>query len=747
MSPAKAAARASLGRRAAWQLRRFTRATAGLAIALLSALLVASGALADASFAAPRTLDVVLVAIVLTVVAASLAARLGFTPPTARAQRSSVLLRYAGALLDVQVGVALVIGVYALVELTGGQRSPAMPLVYFLLAFAVTFLARPGALAAGATALGFEILLAGRSGRWSLAAEHTVYLALAAGAHMIFLRGLAFRQRRAHADRLELEVKRLHDEAREFRLIACALGSDSRPARSREEEERMLAEGAVETIHASMYHTLEMLKAALDLTTCVLLWLDDAGERLKIKELVTDSDAVVETSMPADAGAVGAIVRDRLLLNLPAPKRDHVPYYGAPEEIGAFLGVPVLEDGHLRGVLCADRRAPGAFAPRDEKLLLGAVDQILRAIQSERVFTSVERSKYEHERFYHASAMLGRALTPEQVMDTAIEAAREICPFEMASIALFDKEKRRHRVCRVTVTPGAEDIVDGKALDGHEFGESVAGLASMVVKNKHYLPAGGELRDRSIPVFSRRIKLRGVESLLVLPLVCADEAIGSFTLASRRPHAFGKDAREMLGVIANQVAVSLENAKMYRQMETMATTDGLTGLLNHRTFQVRLADLLGRSERHKLKLALILTDIDHFKKVNDTYGHPVGDEVLRRVSKVVQESVRKIDIAARYGGEEFAVVLEGADAAGAVQLAERIRADVAKQVIQCEKGSFSVTLSLGIAAVPEDGTEKQALIERADQALYHAKHNGRDRTVTYAQFSGERASRKLAQVR
>ena len=167
-----------------------------------------------------------------------------------------------------------------------------------------------------------------------------------------------------------------------------------------------------------------------------------------------------------------------------------------------------------------------------------------------------------------------------------------------------------------------------------------ASLVAMVVKNKHYLPAGGELRDRSIPVYSRRIKLKGVESLLVQPLICADEAIGTFTLASRRPHAFGKDAREMLGVIANQVAVSLENAKMYKQMETMATTDGLTGLLNHRTFQVRLADLLGRSERHGLKLAIILTDIDHFKKVNDTYGHPVGDEVLRRVAKVLGDSVQ-----------------------------------------------------------------------------------------------------------
>src|SRR6185436_15305550 len=99
--------------------------------------------------------------------------------------------------------------------------------------------------------------------------------------------------------------------------------------------------------------------------------------------------------------------------------------------------------------------------------------------------------------------------------------------------------------------------------------------------------------------------------------------------------------------------------------------------------------------------------------VNDTYGHPVGDQVIKRVAKVLEASVRKIDVVARYGGEELAIIIDGADAAGAAQLAERIRADVAKQQIQSEQGPFSVTLSLGIASFPADATDKQQLIERA----------------------------------
>ena len=164
----------------------------------------------------------------------------------------------------------------------------------------------------------------------------------------------------------------------------------------------------------------------------------------------------------------------------------------------------------------------------------------------------------------------------------------------------------------------------------------------------------------------RKVKLRGAESLLVLPLVSADEAVGTLTLASRERHRFRKDVREMLGVIANQVATSLQNAMMYKKMETMATTDGLTGLTNHRTFQERFAQLLERSARHNHRAAMLLLDIDHFKKVNDTYGHPVGDEVLRQVAQVLGKAVRVIDIPARYGGEEFAIVLEATDLDGAL---------------------------------------------------------------------------------
>ena len=150
------------------------------------------------------------------------------------------------------------------------------------------------------------------------------------------------------------------------------------------------------------------------------------------------------------------------------------------------------------------------------------------------------------------------------------------------------------------------------------------------------------------------------------------------------------------------------------------------------------------AERHEFPVSLLLTDIDHFKKVNDTYGHPTGDEVLRRVAAILKASARKIDIVARYGGEEFAIVLEATDRVGARQLAERIRQEVEQQTFQSAKGPFKATLSLGVSTYPEDGREKAELIAHSDQCLYAAKHGGRNRTVCYADLDRAGAKIKIA---
>ena len=126
-------------------------------------------------------------------------------------------------------------------------------------------------------------------------------------------------------------------------------------------------------------------------------------------------------------------------------------------------------------------------------------------------------------------------------------------------------------------------------------------------------------------------------------------------------------------------------------------------------------------------------DIDHFKQLNDTYGHPFGDEVLKRVAAILGSAARKVDLAARYGGEEFALLLEDSDGDGGRQIAERVRREIEELVIPNEThGDVRVTISMGLSSYPTDGTDKDELIAHADQALYLAKHNGRNRVCSLA---------------
>lgn len=725
-------------------IRRALHVGGGTLVAALACAVIAAGALDASAFTAPRVAPMLLLASVGVLTVTSIARRLRFVAPSARSQRISFWLGTAAALADMEIAFALVAAAGAVIAITGGMESPMYPLLYGVIAFAVSFLSRPGAWAAlgAAGILELAAFLRLPFGMASVTPMllHVLFLGGAAAAHALFLRGLIAHERRRRERVLQGELEAQREAARDYRLIAAALGADSRAPRNRADEEHMLALGGIQTIGASIFHTLSTVKWALGARTCGLLWLSERGDGFKIKELVSDSDDITEAVRVPAAGALGAVLRDRTPLVLGRTKPGQIPYYDRGDVTGALACVPVLEGAHLRGVVCVDREQP--FTSDEIAALTATAEQLVRYVQSEQVFRAVERSKYEHERFYQASAMLCRALTVEEVMETAFDAAAQIVGYDVAAISVYDPGRKRHRVQSVRVAPGSEPMVDAEALAGLEFRDN-AGLASMVVKNKHYLPAGGELRDLTSPVYTKQARVKDAESLLVLPLLSGDEAIGTFMLAARERHQFGKHVRDMLGVIANQVAVSLQNGMMYQQMETMATTDGLTGLTNHRTFQDRLVQLLDRAERTQQPASILLCDVDHFKRVNDTYGHPVGDEVLRQVARVLQRSVRKIDIPARYGGEEFAVVLEATGTQGALNLAERIRRDVAALVIDSDKGSFHVTMSIGVASFPDDARERAVLIERADAALYFAKENGRNRCVAYPDMA---ASRRLRQA-
>ena len=231
--------------------------------------------------------------------------------------------------------------------------------------------------------------------------------------------------------------------------------------------------------------------------------------------------------------------------------------------------------------------------------------------------------------------------------------------------------------------------------------------------------AGGELVQAGCPS-------EGTDKIEV-PLTAGDVTFGSLLLFADE---FEDEDRMTAVSLASHAVVALDNARLHRIVERQALVDGLTGLANRRQCEETLASELARLDRFEGPLALVVADLDWFKDVNDRYGHPSGDSVLREFAAVLQETVRDVDLAGRWGGEEFLLILSGTDLDGGARVAERIRAALAGRIVLSSDGSpIPVTASFGVAATPPATTAAE-LFSAADGALYEAKRNGKNRVET-----------------
>ncbi|MHB0897016.1 MAG: GGDEF domain-containing protein [Spirochaetales bacterium] len=214
----------------------------------------------------------------------------------------------------------------------------------------------------------------------------------------------------------------------------------------------------------------------------------------------------------------------------------------------------------------------------------------------------------------------------------------------------------------------------------------------------------------------------------VEPLMYHGVALGVIVLASAVPIKL--EALHFLDLVNASLTVAFRNALTYDQLQQLAANDSLTGMFNRRFGMARLQEEYGRAIRSGSPLGICLFDLDHFKLVNDTYGHPLGDKVLIHVSKVIRGALREGDVALRYGGEEFMIVLPGASITDAFEIADRVRRLVAETVFQHGSNMLSLTISGGAAAWPDyNASSAEALVKRADESLYKAKEEGRNRII------------------
>jgi two-component system, cell cycle response regulator len=628
---------------------------------------------------------------------------------------------------DFELGALSVVATYGLLSRAGGLAGPLSPIIYVLVAVVSTF-ARP---LPAALVLAMLVLLEGAIRYASLAERaltplliHGAFLATFAVLNLVFLRAEIARIRARARTRLEAELLRMRDAARSYRLLGPPEGPPLR-ATVRSGDDERLARSSVEEIHQAVLFALDLLRQSLALHTALLVWQNEAGTHARISELSTAADDVADGPFRSGDGIIGAVLMRRASVVLEGLKPSYkLPYYNGLCPVRTVCGVPVIEHGQPRGVLLVDRVDDRPFSPIDEQTLVFAARYVARAIENERVFVQLERAKVEQGKLYRAAEALGGALTEADVLDAGVKSAREMALFDFAAVTLFDPETKAHEI----------RAVSGEACDallGAHFPHNTS-LCSMVVQNRHALPYKGEFDPAHQVLFAKRLGAPAMPSVLVLPLLVHDRALGTLVLGAKRKSAFGDAVRPTLEVLARHMAVSLANARMVKKLEELATTDGLTGLLNKRALLDVASDKVAAAVRFGRHLSVLVVDIDFFKKVNDLHGHDVGDLVIRGLGDILRRAKRTTDAVARFGGEEFVVICEETDAKGAMLLAERVRKEVEATVFATQSGPLKVTCSLGVATFPEAGRDWDTLFKAADAALYASKRGGRNRSTAWA---------------
>ena len=313
---------------------------------------------------------------------------------------------------------------------------------------------------------------------------------------------------------------------------------------------------------------------------------------------------------------------------------------------------------------------------------------------------------------YHVTKETTRALHLKELFAASLEMAPRL--LDMRGLRLIDLSEETPRILR------ASRVTDGRLVAGdtnHILDVEKAIIQQAVASGR---PASGTARELSCAL------PEGLSRMAWAPLWREQKPIGVL-VADELP----EEQLKTLSIVANQLSLQLSRIHLYQEVEALAVTDALTGLFVRQHFMERSREELARSKRHTLACTLLMTDLDRFKEKNDAYGHLVGDVILKDVARLLQRNLRDIDLIARFGGEEFILLLIETDVEEAMPVAQRLKQLVEVHPIRAYDELLTQTISIGVAAFPKDAQSLEALIERADQALYAAKRAGRNQVVRW----------------
>ncbi|MBN2264705.1 MAG: diguanylate cyclase [Candidatus Aminicenantes bacterium] len=416
----------------------------------------------------------------------------------------------------------------------------------------------------------------------------------------------------------------------------------------------------------------------------------------------------------AEAGGPAETVPESKLLGRPAA--DLVP--GWPE-LASALGAPDAKEFELAlGKNDSARFYNLRLSPLlgQGTLVTGWVAVLYDITRVKRAETEAVEARNIAETLRKAGLTLSSKLDFEQISALILDLLRRVIPYDIGAFMTIEGTE-----LRLAAIKRPKDSLN---LIGETFPVTGSRLCNMAVQKKQPLISAISGPDEVL------LPLRpdqAIHSFLGAPVVLRERVTGLLALYNSGGRAFTEEDARVAELFASQVAIALDNSRRVELMEKQAVTDELTGLYNRRAFGTMGEREVGRARRYQRPLALILFDIDHFKDVNDSYGHLMGDHVLVVLTRLITKTTRATDIVCRYGGEEFIVLMPEAGLEEGLAMAERLRQEISRMTVVTTEGTLSLTVSLGVAALRREEDENlESLIARADRAMYQAKAAGRN---------------------
>ena len=446
------------------------------------------------------------------------------------------------------------------------------------------------------------------------------------------------------------------------------------------------------------------------LQNVAILLLDKEAQQLFVRSQIGWDDGQDKLRLALGEGVTGAAALKKQPVYSQDVSKDS-RYVCSAKATRSELAIPLMVLDEVVGVLDCQSDRINHFDHDTIELLTLFSTQASMALQNARLY-SLERQRARQLEAINIIAQQSTAvLDLEELLARVCSVIQQAFQVSHVSLCLREEGELVLRAHHGTLT---SRIPPGGRLPSEvePWSRILATSSTVIEKDLRTSPV-------SVRVFEE------CASRMSIPLVSFGQTLGVLALHSSQPDAFRESELQSLESVADICATSIQNAHYVERVKQLAYLDGLTGIFNRRFFELRIMEEIERARRYGTGMAVIMVDIDQFKRLNDEFGHLLGDEVLRQVSSLFHQQLRKIDVVCRYGGEEFGILLTQTNAQHAMTVAEKLRKMV--ESWQFPGVPQTVTVSAGVAAFPDHGTTRDDLVRAADTALYAAKTAGRNR--------------------